>query len=352
MAIDTVKEIPKELFTATVRSQISTSRYGSKVVRDILNLINQSDADILRKIAATDAPFTKTRLAALLKEIRTVYREIYSEAGTELKQQMLDFAGVRADQTAALIATQLPVNYNIIQATAEQLKAIVDVAPVTVGPEKKLLLEEIFTSLANDKEEAIRGAIRLGMVQGESTADMVRRIKGTKAAQYKDGILEVHRRHAESIVRTVTNHVSNQAMQATYANNAKVVKGWIFTATLDGRTSLTCASLAGTVWPVGKGPLPPRHVRCRSISVPEIATWRDLGFDIDELPPGMRASKDGLVRSDISFQEWLQGQDKATQVDIMGKTRAELFRSGKMTIDRFTDDMGRVLTLDQLKSIK
>ena len=347
---ETVTEIPKALFDATVQMQIRTGRYASKTVRDIIGLLNQADADILRKISATDAPFTKARLAALLREIRTVYKEIYSEAGTELKQQMLDFAGVRADQTAALIATQLPVNYNIIQATAEQLKAIVDVAPVTVGPEKKLLLEEIFTSLANGKEEAIRGAIRLGMAQGESTPELVRRIKGTKAAQYKDGLLEIHRRHAESIVRTVTNHVSNQAMQATYKNNAKVVKGWIFTATLDGRTSITCAALSGTVWPVGKGPLPPRHVRCRSISVPEIATFRELGFDIDELPPGMRASKDGLVRSDISFQDWLKGQDKTTQVDILGKTRAELFRSGKVTIDRFADDMGRVLTLDQLKA--
>jgi len=349
---ETVTEIPKALFDATVQMQIRTGRYASKTVRDIIGLLNQADADILRKISATDAPFTKARLQALLKEIRTVYKEIYSEAGSELKQQMIDFAGVRADQTAALIATQLPVNYNIIQATAEQLKAIVDVAPVTVGPDKKLLLEEIFTSLANGKEEAIRGAIRLGMVQGESTPELVRRIKGTKAAQYKDGLLEIHRRHAESIVRTVTNHTSNMAMQQTYKNNSKVVKNWIFTATLDGKTSLTCASLSGTVWPVGKGPIPPRHVRCRSISAPEIATFRELGFNIDELPPGMRASKDGLVRSDISFQDWLKGQDKATQVDILGKTRAELFRSGKVTIDRFVDDMGRVLTLDQLKSIK
>jgi SPP1 gp7 family putative phage head morphogenesis protein len=347
---ETVTEIPKALFDATVQMQIRTGRYASKTVRDIIGLLNQADADILRKIAATDAPFTKARLAALLKEIRTVTSEIYDNAGTELKQQMLDFAGVRADQTAALIATQLPVNYNIIQATAEQLKAIVDVAPVTVGPDKKLLLEEIFASLSNGKEEAIRGAIRLGLVQGETVDEMVRRIKGTKAAQYKDGLLEVHRRHAESIVRTVTNHVSNQAMQATFKNNADVVKGWVFTATLDSRVSLTCSSLSGTVWPIGEGPVPPRHPNCRSIAVPELKTWREMGFDMDEMPAGMRSSKDGLVSSDISFSDWLKGQDKGTQVDILGKTRAELFRSGKMTIDRFADDMGRVLTLDQLKT--
>lgn len=346
---ETVTQIPKALFDATVQMQIRTGRYASKTVRDIIGLLNQADADILRKIAATDAPFTKARLAALLKEIRTAYREIYSEAGSELKQQMLDFAGVRADQTAALIATQLPVNYNIIQATAEQLRAIVDVAPVTVGPDKKLLLEEIFTSLSNGKEEAIRGAIRLGLVQGETVDQMVRRIKGTRAAQYKDGILEVHRRHAESIVRTVTNHVSNQAMQATYANNADVVKGWVFTSTLDGATSLTCRSLAGTVWPIGKGPIPPRHVRCRSVAVPEIKSWRELGFDVDELPPGMRSSKDGLVRSDISMDEWMRTQSKSEILDMLGKTRADLFTSGKLKISSFSDNRGVVYTLEELK---
>lgn len=346
----TAAEIPKALFDATVRSQIATGRYASKVVRDIIGLLNAADKEILAKIAATEAPFSKARLNALLKEIRTTLREIYEEAATELSQQMLDFAEVRAGQTAALIATQLPVNYNIIQATAEQLRAIVDVAPVTVGPDKKLLLEEIFTSLAAGKEEAIRGAIRLGMVEGETIDQMIRRLRGTRANQYKDGVLEASRRHAEAMTRTIVNHTSNQAMQATFKNNADVVKGWVFVATLDGRTSITCASLSGTVWPVGKGPIPPRHPNCRSAAVPEIATWRELGFDMDEMPAGMRSSKDGLVSADISFNDWLKGQDKETQIDILGPTRQKLFASGKLPINGFTDDAGRVLTLDQLSA--
>lgn len=348
----TATEIPRELFDFAVKSQITTGRYASKVVRDILGLLNQADKDVLAKIAARgeDGTFTKRRFDALLKEIRATYAEIYGSAATELKQQMIDFAGVQSQAAAAVLATQLPVTYNIIQATAEQLKAIVDVAPVMVGPDKKLLLEEIFTSLAAGKEESIRGAIRLGMVEGETISQMVQRLRGTKANQYKDGVLEVSRRHAEAMTRTIVNHTSNQAMQATFKNNADVVKGWVFTATLDSRVSLTCSSLSGTVWPVGEGPLPPRHPNCRSIAVPELKTWREMGFDIDELPPGMRSSKDGLVSADISFSGWLKGQDKETQIDILGKTRAELFRSGKMTIDRFADDMGRVLTLDQLKT--
>lgn len=349
MSITTVKEVPRALLDHAIKMQITTGRYASKVVRDILGLLNKADADLLDKISRTEAPFSKTRLQALLKEVRIAYSEIYSEAGKELKQQMLDFAGVAAESTTAAIATQLPVNYNMVQATAEQLVAIVDTAPVTVGPDKKLLLEEVFNSLAAGKEESVRGAIRLGMVEGETVDQMVRRLRGTRANQYKDGVLEVSRRHAESMTRTIINHTSNQAMQATFKNNADVVKGWVFTSTLDSRTSITCASLSGTVWPTGQGPIPPRHPNCRSVAIPELKTWKELGFDMEEMPPAMRSSKDGLVSADISFNDWLKGQDKAMQVDILGKTRQQLFADGKLTVDKFADDKGRVLSLDQLK---
>lgn len=348
----TATEIPKALFDATVRSQIATGRYASKVVRDIIGLLNAADKDLMDKIAKRGdvQSWTTSRMQSMLKEIRTSVDEMYWEAEKLLNSEMGGFALHVAESTESLIASRLPVSFNVKQMSMEQLKAIVDVAPVTVGPDKKLLLEEIFTSLAAGKEESIRGAIRLGMVEGETIDQMVRRLRGTKANQYKDGVLEVSRRHAEAMTRTIVNHTSNQAMQATFANNKDVVKGWVFVATLDSRTSITCASLSGTVWPTGKGPIPPRHPNCRSAAVPEIATWRELGFDMDEMPAGMRSSKDGLVSADISFSDWLKDQPKDVQVDILGKTRADLFRSGKMTIDRFTDDMGRVLTLDQLKT--
>lgn len=345
----TTTEIPKELFDATVKQQISHWRYGTKVTRDIMALINRADKEITDKIITkTDGTVTKQRLEALLKEIRTTLQETYNEAGAELKQQMLDFAGVQTEATAAMIATQLPVSYNIAQASAEQLAAIVNTAPITVGADKKLLLEEIFKSLAAGKEEMIRGAIRMGMVEGETIDQMVRRLKGTRANQYKDGALEVSRRHAETMTRTIVNHTSNQAMQATYKNNAEVVKGWVFTATLDGSTSLTCRALAGTVWPIGEGPIPPRHISCRSIAVPELKSWREMGIDLDELPPGMRASKDGPVSADISMDSWMRTQSKADIVDMLGPSRAKLFQEG-MKITSFTDRKGIVYTLEELR---
>jgi hypothetical protein len=152
-------DIDKQLLDYSIHHQVNLGRYSGKVVRDILALLNDADKEILAKILARgeDGTFTAARLKKLLAELREMTGEAYRQAHNELKTAMLDFAGTEAAATVSLLAAQVPVTFNIVQPTAEQLAAIVSKAPVTVGPDKKLLLEEIFTSLAKNKEEAIRG---------------------------------------------------------------------------------------------------------------------------------------------------------------------------------------------------
>jgi hypothetical protein len=344
-------EISKQLFDFGVHHQVSLQRYGNGVVQDVMSLLNQAEKDILTKISlrGEKGPWTSARLKALFLEIGQMNYDAHVEAGKMLATEMKDFAGSEADSTAELLRSQVPVTFSVTRPSATQLAAIVDREPVTVGVDKKLLLEEIFTGLAAGKEERIRGAVRLGVVEGEGVEAIVRRLLGTRAARYTDGIMEVDRRGAAAMVRTIVNHVNNSAVQRTYSENGDIVKGWTFLATLDGRTTITCSSLSGTEWPIGQGPIPPRHVNCRSFAVPKLATWKELGVDLEEMPPSTRASKDGPVRADISFNAWLQGQPATVQKDILGATRQKLFTDGKMPIDKFTDNRGVVYSLAQLE---
>ena len=104
----------------------------------------------------------------------------------------------------------------------------------------------------------------------------------------------------------------------------------------------------GTVYKPGKGPRPPAHFNCRSSTSPVTKSWRELGFDIDELPPATRASMNGQVPSDQTYDGFLRGQDKGFQEEVLGKRKAELFRGGLKT-DRFVDKSGKEYTLDQLR---
>jgi SPP1 gp7 family putative phage head morphogenesis protein len=348
MAVDPVRQ----LLDYSVMHQINLSRFAGKQVRDVITLLNTADTELLDKISKRGerGPFTTARLKPLLTEIQQINADTYATAHNQMKKAMFDFAESEAETTAALLTKQTFTHFNIVQPNAEQLLAIVDRTPVTVGPDKSLLLEEVFLSLAAGKEEAIRGTIRLGMVQGKTVDQMVRRLRGSRAARFTDGVLEVSRRHAESMARTVVNHTSNRAVQMTYAANQDVVKGWEFLATLDARTTITCASLNGREFPIGQGLIPPQHVRCRSFALPVLKTWRELGIDLDELPPSVRASKDGPVSTQLSFSNWLKGQPHSVQKDILGATRAKLFREGGLTVDQFTDNAGVVYDLKELKA--
>ena len=99
-------------------------------------------------------------------------------------------------------------------------------------------------------------------------------------------------------------------------------------------------------WLDGPGRL---HFNCRSVSVPVLKSWRELGIDADELPAGTRASMDGQVPADLTYAQWFAKQSAKRQDEIVGPTRGRLYRAGRVTFDRFSDDKGRWLTLEQLQ---
>ena len=86
---------------------------------------------------------------------------------------------------------------------------------------------------------------------------------------------------------------------------------------------------------------------CRSVLVPTV-DWAGLGIE----PPaeGKRASADGPVPSSVKYEDWLRGQPAHVQNEILGPTRADLFRRGKLSLrDLITTDQ-QVLTIPELRA--
>ncbi|MEI6207307.1 MAG: phage minor head protein [Desulfuromonadales bacterium] len=347
-------EIDKALFNDIIHHNIAIGRYSDQQIHDIVNLLNKADADILSKIAAYGEKdnFTSARLKALLKEIKAMNADAYDEANKRLSAEMQAFAQHSSEVATGMLASQLPVSWSPVAMTAEQLAAIVSSTPISVGPDKKLLLEEIFSKLAAGKEENIRGALRLGMVEGETVDQMIRRLRGTRANRYKDGVLEISRRDAAAVVRSTVISTGNLANMATFEANSDVLKGWVYIGTLDSRMCSVCAMNYGKTFPLGDGPLPIRHLNCRCIAGPAIKTWEELGFKgMKEFDVGTKASAGGLVRADMIYPDWLKGQPAKVQDEILGKARGQLFRDGKIKLDKYTDASGKMITLDELKGV-
>ncbi|MHB9879104.1 phage minor head protein [Pacificimonas sp. ICDLI1SI03] len=349
-------EAAERLNSIQVSHAVYARRFGSGLGARIVSLLDKTDADLVEKIAARLAlieergfdtgPATTKRLEKILEEIRVINQNVYKQVAAQMGDELLGLAAWEAEFQAKALAEVLPFKYRPNTPTAGTLRAIVNKRPFQGG-----LLKEWIAGMEEGRARRLREALRIGLVEGESIEQMVRRIRGTKALGYSDGILDISRRSAVAVARTATNHVMTRARDDTYLENDDIVKGWRFLATLDGRTSLICVALSeqDKVYPVGKGPMPPRHMNCRSTTVPELKSWRELGFDVDDPEPDWRASMDGQVPADTTYDTFLKGKPEAFQDEVLGVQRAKLWRDGGVELGKFTDASGRVYTLDQLK---
>lgn len=336
-----------DLADALTRHQIYLQRYGSATVRKILALLKRSDAQILERLLREDlSALSRTRQERLLTEMRRSFESAYTDATGALQLDLETLATYEGEYQLDLFRRVLPVKLETVAPSADQLLAAVNSRPF-----QGKLLKEVYTELSASAFRKVRDTIRAGIVEGRTTDQVVRDIRGRRSMGFRDGILESNRRATETVVRTAINHTANTAREYTYERNGNLIKGVRWNSTLDGRTSAVCRARDGKVYEPGKGPRPPAHFNCRSSTSPVTKSWRELGFDIDELPPATRASMNGQVPADQDYDTWLRKQPKAFQEEVLGPTRAKLFRKG-LKMERFVDRKGSTLTLNELKRLE
>lgn len=208
-------------------------------------------------------------------------------------------------------------------------------------------IKDLEASQAFDVERAIK----LGMTLGETNNQLAQRVVNT---------MGVSMRNAQTIVKTGTATVANQARMEFYqANEEDVIKGYQWHATLDSRVRLEHAARDGAAWDTNKKGLnekgkkypfkyTPDGWNCRCQLTPILKTWREIGIDEDELPEGTRSSLDGYVPQTTTFDKWIEGKSEKFKEDYLGKGRYNLYKDGKITFSDLVGQKGRTLTLKEL----
>ena len=322
---------PAKAHDLAVLHRVGLSRYSTGVVHKVMALLNRMEGEVTARLARTSNETIKgDRLEQLLAEIKAIQARGWQLVRARIDGEVATLAGAEAEFALRLAGVRInPTPF----ATFSPLPPIEQiVAAVNARPFQGRFLRGWLDGAEEGAAARVRDAVRQGFVEGRPSEDIVRLIRGTKAAQYRDGILETNRRGAEAMVRTAMTHTANVAAQAAWEANADIVKAWRFVATLDARTTLICAGLHGKEFALGTGPQPPRHVNCRSTSIPVLDPIE--GVAAFELP---------------SYQAWLRAQPVEVQNDILGVTKARLFRDGGLSVDRFVDNKGRILTLQELR---
>lgn len=341
---DTIRDL-------SLRQAVRLAGWENGLVAETIRLLDQADleleARIARAIEDKAATATVRRLKDLRDELRAVNLGAYRTAGKHLTAELADFGARLAPATADAMESALPFAFSFTRPSPQLLRSI-----ITSQPFQGALIGEHIDALAGNRLGALMRETEQGLLQGDSLSQILIRIRGRKVGKrFVGGVLDAHRvgRPAlEALTRTATAHVQTTAQQRLYEENSDLVRGVVWTATLDHRT---CPQICqprdgkpyeydpetgayrpykhGLAWLFGPG-RSHWNDRCTSIAwLRSLDAFEQAGIDVSKLADGERAAMGGPVPVSETYETWLPKQPREIQEIALGKRRAAELRSGK-----------------------
>ncbi len=379
------------------------SQLADRVIRALnsaekeLTRLLREDLDEIGVVGAGKKPTAGQveQLGLTLREVKKIrkltlatVRQFLSEDLRDLNVDEVEFIQAAFDDSLGIKEVQLDAP------TRARVRAATFGTPYGQGPGSPTRqFGEWFSGLARGDSTRIEGAIQAGFLEGDTIEGIVRRVRGTPALGGADGVTEITRRSARTLVRTTVNRFSNAAREEVFAENSDVISALKWTSTLDGRTTPICQSRDGKLAPLPPAELvpenvagprlqppnarPPAHPNCRSVMVaivdPEGVSGkrpfvtdtrgrrereidfrrqaRESGKSIQQVRADWARDRVGRLPAETTYQQWLTRQKASFQDEVLGPTRGKLFRGGGLTLDRFVANSGRRLTLPELKAL-
>lgn len=370
---------------------VQLDRYSHGINRETIKIFKMLEKELIIKLNEVDLTrYQQQRLQRLLNETKSIIGEAYSA-----------IAVISASQLSLLPAVEIAAVVGAINLGIGDASFAVDsltpteprrsksgrvfaAANATLTPEyMKAIVSDILISGASVKEwwkrqesaatKKFSDSVRMGLVQGETTNDIVRRIRGTRARQYKDGIMAISQRNAETLILSAAAEVSDKTRNEVLQQNKDIIKYKQWISVLDKRTSEICRARSGLLWTMENKPIkhkkpflggPPAHMRCRSFVNVVIKDFEDEGlqnvfeselrkmdFSEDQIKAARmnaQASMDGQVPAGLNYSDWLKTKPIDFQKDVLGDKKWQLWDSGKIEMRDLIDNRGRPLNYEQL----
>lgn len=303
---------------------------------------------ILNKLEGPISELTRKKLTAMLSELSTANGEVMGRAIIQMFGDLEKLSNYETGFEQRSLKSVLSPKVNVLQPTAHAAYTEALAQPMSATGD---LLAVFVDTWSGGELRRMNNVVQRAWGEGWNLQQLTQAIRGTKAQGFKDGILETSRRNAEIVARTSIQHVASMSRMATWESNKDIVRGYIYIATLDARTTQICRSLDQRHFKMGAGPVPPVHMGCRSTTIAE------LDPALDFLDQGAtRSSLNGEVPADMSYYEWLKTQPAEFQNEAIGKSRGQLFRDGGLSADKFAElNLGRnfqPLTLDEMRKLE
>lgn len=338
-----------------VSRQLQILRFSEGLSQRLIRELRAAEAKIEKLLLRTDlSRFTVERTRALLDNIRRILADFAKQAYDESRVEIGAAAALAASRAARDINAFLSID--IIEPTLDARKLIVAMNDISVlgGATMKEYWQRFPVAL----QQAYAGIIRNGVATGMTSADLIKALKADPGISSQINSIR-------TLVRTSSMTMANEARMAMYAENDDLIKGIQWLSTLDSRTSVICRALDGLMWdndrqPIDHGyrfPGATAHPNCRSTQIPvlrsfaELATRnKGLASKLDAALSGRtRASMDGQVASDLTYDDWLRTKSEAFARKVLGDTRYELWSAGRLSMRDMLDQSGHPITVAELE---
>ena len=308
--------MPTEIDKAILEG-VNLERFKSSniiVIMLILNKLNRNIQNVLLRMDKDSA----LNVNKSLRRINSLVDKAFKKIEKILLKEYKDLIKHAIDQEEQSISVEKKE-----EATAKEKEKASEsiLASLVLGTK----LTKHLSELSRTTKARVSSSVRTGISDNESTAVISQRVRGTRSRKFRDGSFNTTLTNMDAIIRTAVQTYVNRGKQFVWKRVG--IQKYVWLSTLDSNTTSICWDRSNEVYSVGSGPLPPAHYRCRSTVV--------------AFTKGMQLPK--------SFGAWLRTQPRGVVEDVLGKAKAGMFLSGKMSINKFTTPRGRELTLEELR---
>ncbi len=291
--------------------------------------------------------FEKLR-EAIDQELQTTFKEVYNTS----KRSLLDLVSDQLSYTYQTIETSMGKIWKTERPQKRIAEEIVLEKPLFSNKN----LAQGWAGVSEAERKRLEAVIRKGIAENKTIDEIALAVR-------RGNVHSITRFQSRALVITAVTSVTAQTDQAIYDANKKALVGWQYVAVLDSRTTPLCAHRDGTVYPPDdKIHLPPAHFHCRSTTIPVFKNWDDISKlegvaqvrrrNIQKLSKKEIAYYDGQTPLKESYNTWLARQSKEIQLKHLGDyQKVELFRSGELSLDKFTNPEGNSIGIKELRAL-
>lgn len=326
----------------------------SKVVGMLMDL----EDDILKRDFVDETLERRKRFLEYQRaEIEKVLAQVYDDACAPLIiEATSDVIKATSIATTGAMNAVLRVSKPFYKLDKKYVEAWFESATV-----EGLVLNEWLAKIEQAAVDRILKVQRQSMIEGLSVKKMASIMRKRGFEGSRPGVANL----ARTLLHSASHHARDKVITERFRDD---IKGWQYVATLDGRTCLVCGGDDGKFFKVGDPkPSLPQHWSCRCCYAPVPKDMPGLP-DIEETRPAVKHSartvhhRDGststkftvaqVEQSTESYNQWLRRQlreDPGFVRSILGKGRFELFKRGKLSLNRMVTN-GRLKNLSELKA--